>query len=59
MSLAERAAKLLSELLSDQFDAEIKIILEDEPKEAEPNVSNMPTDTMPESMSQRNASDCA
>lgn len=55
MTLAERAAKLLSELLSEQFDAKITIVL----KEAEPNVQNMPTDTMPESVSQCNASDCA
>ena len=55
MITREYIAKLMSEILSDQFDAKITIVL----KEVEPNVQNMPTDTMPESMSQCNASDCA
>lgn len=55
MTLAERVSKIVSEILSDKYDAKIKVVF----KEGEPNVQNMPTDTMPESMSQCNASDCA
>ena len=59
MITKERIAEVLSKILSDQYEADIKIILKKRPKEDEPNVQNMPTDTMPESMSQCNASDCA
>jgi len=55
MLTREKVAKVLSEILSDRYDAEITVIL----KEVEPNVPNMPTDTMSESMSQCNAQDCA
>lgn len=55
MITREYIGKLLSEILSDQFDAKITVIM----KEPEGNVPNMPTDTMSESMSQCNAQDCA
>lgn len=55
MTLAERISKVVSEILSDKYDAKITVVF----KEVEPNVQNMPTDTMPESVSQCNASDCA
>ena len=55
MTLEERISKIVSEILSDRYEAKIKVVF----KEAEPNVQNMPTDTMPESVSQCNASDCA
>ena len=59
MLTKERIAEVLSKILSDQFEADIRIILKSDKKEPEGNVQNMPTNTMSESMSQCNASDCA
>ncbi len=59
MLTKERIAEVLSKILSDQYEADIRIVLKSEKKEADKNVQNMPTDTMPESVSQCNAQDCA
>ena len=55
MVTREYIGKLLSEILSDQFEAKITVIM----KEPEENVPNMSTDTMSDTMSQRSTQDCA
>jgi len=49
MTLAERVSKIVSEILSDKYDAKITVVF----KEVEPNVPSVQNDTVPSEVSIR------